>query len=260
MLVRVFRHDVRVWDIKTAKCIFRTTLGHAIISLSFHPHYELIAMTCGNALYLWNYREQPDPIREWEHEGMLHCVHFPPSGDSIIIGAENKEGRSTANNRKTFKLLLYHFKYEVAVVPKRSRREMNTFAMINPIVILARALLYSDGGMDVSRCGEYLCACAELDEDERGDERGNYVSKAAGGQGEAGAPAVAPLMGSRIKSRRSYAIVVSLRDMKGGFKTLQEGRAQGCLVSARLMHHILFNSSFIFPCLVHILPCHEVIF
>lgn len=236
--------------------MFRTTLGHAIISLSFHPHYELIAMTCGNALYLWNYREQPDPIREWEHDGMLHCVHFPPSGDSIIIGAENKEGRSTANNRKTFKLLLYHFKYEVAVVPKKSRREMNTFAMINPIVILDRALLYSDGGMDVSKCGEYLCACAELDEEDSGDQRVNYVSTAAGGQAEAGAPAVAPVIVIRVKSRRSYAVVVSLREMKGGFKTLQEGRAQGCLVSARLMHHILFNSSIHSHVLFMLWPCH----
>ncbi|KAL7473692.1 hypothetical protein ACHAXS_014166, partial [Conticribra weissflogii] len=117
-------------------CLYMIRLNHAIISLSFHPSGEILAIASGNTLHLWDYDEEKRKKREsgmsdnrdasdhgnltnndrtvapspasrvsnangqqpifprgrtmdFRHETALRCVHFPPGGDSLIVGGVN---------------------------------------------------------------------------------------------------------------------------------------------------------------------------
>ena len=54
--------EVRVWDISGAQgvCCKNAQFDRAIISLSFHPSGELLAVAAGTAVYLWAWRDS-DP-------------------------------------------------------------------------------------------------------------------------------------------------------------------------------------------------------
>eukprot|EP00586_Coscinodiscus_wailesii_P013466 CAMPEP_0172511490 /NCGR_PEP_ID=MMETSP1066-20121228/236873_1 /TAXON_ID=671091 /ORGANISM="Coscinodiscus wailesii, Strain CCMP2513" /LENGTH=674 /DNA_ID=CAMNT_0013290889 /DNA_START=168 /DNA_END=2189 /DNA_ORIENTATION=+ len=83
----------------------------------------------------------------------LRCVHFPPGGNTIIVGNVNPpiEG----GGGMSFSLKLYDFDMHSCVTGLKP-------AIANPRTFIHRALLYNDGGFDVSPCGNFLCACAEF--------------------------------------------------------------------------------------------------
>lgn len=46
---------VRVWNAATGQCLHTATLEAAIISLSFHPSGNVLAIASGQFVYLWDY-------------------------------------------------------------------------------------------------------------------------------------------------------------------------------------------------------------
>lgn len=48
--------QVRFWDIETGRCLYVSTLRHAIISISFHPTGDILAIASGTCVYTWDYQ------------------------------------------------------------------------------------------------------------------------------------------------------------------------------------------------------------
>lgn len=44
------------WDIETGRCLYVSTLRHAIISISFHPSGDILAIASGTCVYTWDYQ------------------------------------------------------------------------------------------------------------------------------------------------------------------------------------------------------------
>jgi activating molecule in BECN1-regulated autophagy protein 1 len=102
-------HQVRLWHWPDKVCLQMIRLEFAIISLSFHPTGSLLAVANGTRLHFWGYNQKlnaatdtatdrtgPSAARnsrgiltEVDQRHMLRCVHFPPEGNSIIIGGVN---------------------------------------------------------------------------------------------------------------------------------------------------------------------------
>jgi len=192
-------------------CLKMIRLRNSIISLSFHPTGSILAVACGHTLHLWVYDNEAqskskykqnqalisDSRRsasngqqnEGENNGQengqtvlhqiryannLRCVHFPPGGDTIIIGGVNPNTEGTNNNETSYSLLLLDFDLDVALMsptefnyfqstdPEDRRPKPSVEVLKNYRTFLPRALLYNDGGFDVSADGKRLCGCADL--------------------------------------------------------------------------------------------------
>ena len=113
-------------------------LEFAIISLAFHPTGHLLAIANGTRLHFWGVGKNVDRangnnlnsttensnnnnnntllLLEMDHRHMLRCVHFPPGGDTLIIGGVNQENdprrRRPGSNGMSFYLRLWDFDLE----------------------------------------------------------------------------------------------------------------------------------------------------
>ncbi|CAM9335180.1 unnamed protein product [Ectocarpus fasciculatus] len=190
--------EVRVWNASTGRCLHSVTLEAAIISLSFHPSGRMLAIASSLYVYLWDYNSKARPFIAWAHSHTLRCVRFTPGGGGIIVGAANSSSSSSAPSSQqsqgdssaaagggtrggaaatataaaaaaaaispsrpaevSFLLQVWDFSLEAALVEDVSA------AMTRERVLLSRALLYNDGGFDVSEDGLWLCTIAELRE------------------------------------------------------------------------------------------------
>jgi len=166
-------YQVRFWDTENGVCLKMVRLFNAIISLSFHPRGRLLSIACGNAMYLWDYMNRDSPHAEWAHEHTLRCVCFLPSGNKIIVGGlirRQNSGGHPNDNRDTFGLKLWDFDFDAACSMIEGPGSLDVTegeaiaqrVMTNSRRFLNHALLYNDGGFDVSPCGKHLIACSEL--------------------------------------------------------------------------------------------------
>jgi activator-of-BECN1-regulated-autophagy protein 1 len=152
-------HQVRIWNWQTKQCLQMIRLEFAIISLSFHPTGHVLAIANGTRLHflsLTNNRNletltNPDVslsreqtqhkqqqqqqqllqqqrgfLTEVEQRHMLRCVHFPPNGNTIIVGGVNPNGAGSGNGHRrggisgggmSFYLRLWDFDLQAAVRP-----------------------------------------------------------------------------------------------------------------------------------------------
>jgi len=189
-------------------------LDCAIISLSFHPTGSILAVASGQTLHLWNYDTGPQEDRstqsnngtedtrrtrvkeltrkgrrtELRYDHNLRCVHFPPGGDTIIVGGANPplpaaptaDGPGSRGGDNSYSLKLWDFDLEAALNPQLYLSQQDQYnrqqatsgidqlpthrrdTLSNSRTFLHRALLYNDGGFDVSPDGKLLCGCAEF--------------------------------------------------------------------------------------------------
>ncbi|KAG7351546.1 WD40 repeat-containing protein [Nitzschia inconspicua] len=116
-------------------------------------------------------------LTEVEQRHMLRCVHFLPNGKSVIVGGVNPNHHhhqqqqhlrrgGMSGGGMSFYLRLWDFDVQAALTPNQVPTMANTTglrrrAISNPRTFVPRALLYNDGGFDVSPDGLTLCACAE---------------------------------------------------------------------------------------------------
>jgi activator-of-BECN1-regulated-autophagy protein 1 len=131
--------QVRVWDWKRPACLHMLRLDYAIISLSFHPSGHILAVASGSRMHFWDYNNHGNrtdtngattngAITEVEQRSMLRCVHFPPDGNSIIVGGMNpNQDESRRNSRGrggmsgggiSFYLRLWDFDLDSALHPE----------------------------------------------------------------------------------------------------------------------------------------------
>lgn len=213
-------YQVRIWNWKERACLQMVRLEFAIISISFHPTANILAIANGSRLHFWGIKEQAQTplsspagtrtaqpidrsslLTEFDQRHMLRCVHFPPGGRSIIIGGVNTINEDPRRRNRggigggglSFYLRMWDFDPDVALqgsgalsvmagiaIPKRAIgnvsirnqvmgsnlevRQLNLLLLFTfqPRLFVPRALLYNDGGFDVSPDGKTLCACAEL--------------------------------------------------------------------------------------------------
>ena len=137
-------HQVRVWNWVSKQCLQMVRLEYAIISLSFHPSGQLLAVANGTRLHFWGVddyedgntsnntsegqittpptqqRQQPTRsqlLTEMDQRHMLRCVHFPPNGRSIIIGGVNPyndDASARRRNRPTMSFYLRLWDFELS--------------------------------------------------------------------------------------------------------------------------------------------------
>jgi hypothetical protein len=115
-------------------------LDHAIISLSFHPSGHVLAIASGSRLHFWDYNNfagrqdehgnvnnsTRGALTEVEQRHMLRCVHFPPNGNTLIVGGTNpqtdeqrRRGRSgMSGGGMTFYLRLWDFDLNATLHPE----------------------------------------------------------------------------------------------------------------------------------------------
>lgn len=114
-------HQVRVWNWKRKVCLQMVRLEFAIISLAFHPSGDVLAIANGTKLHFWGLNAPSSRLVESDQKHMLRCVHFPPGGDTIIIGGANpmqddpRRRRSGNSNGLSFYLRLWDFDMERAL-------------------------------------------------------------------------------------------------------------------------------------------------
>eukprot|EP00980_Cylindrotheca_fusiformis_P014008 scaffold3658_cov75-Cylindrotheca_fusiformis.AAC.1 len=256
-------HQVRIWNWKQNTCLSMIRLDCAIISISFHPTGNVLAIANGQKLHFWGLinllsstkdndddddnnhdvdhhdptknnrnhqqhqqhlyqrrsnnnnnigeRQQQqgirrqgttststgvggsvnEPMTEVNQRHMLRCVHFPPGGTTIIVGGVNVDQQQNNNNNRgttsrrggisgggmSFYLRLWDFDLDATLNPTNTTTTTNAMstmthenglspamrrrAISNPRTFVPRALLYNDGGFDVSPDGKTICACAE---------------------------------------------------------------------------------------------------
>lgn len=149
-------HQVRIWNWKTKVQLQMTRLESAIISLSFHPSGKVLAIANGTRLHFWGvddaHTRRQDKLHETDQRHMLRCVHFPPSGDALIIGGVNPmpddPRRRRSNTGMSFYLRWWDFDLEKAM---ETQSESNS-----PNVSLARRSISNVRVLFIYLCKE-LC-------------------------------------------------------------------------------------------------------
>jgi len=178
-----------------AICLYFIRLQFAIISLSFHPFVDLLVIASGQSLHLWDFtqmgavtrvnksrsstpttsnragstnnaataRNSYQQVVEWKHPEALRCVNFTPDGKSFIIGGVNPQLPEDEPLGATFSLRLWDFNVADALPSSSNNGHLDMErASSNPRVFVSRALLYNDGGFDLSPCGKFLVCCADI--------------------------------------------------------------------------------------------------
>ncbi len=201
--------NVRIWDIGREQTIHLIVVENAIISMSFHPFENLLALVVVNQCMFWKYEKDEKAIvnkcdaasqnRSVEsterNPPVMRCVMFTRDGKYIVIGETNgpvKNFVSSADSSNLTAIRLVLYEYVPEVVALRPPGEWS-LACVNPRVITETALLYNCGGVDFSPCSTKLVACIvddRLDEDgtrdqgvvrsHRRDVRGGKTAKSAG--------------------------------------------------------------------------------
>ena len=155
-------HQVRIWNWPKAVCLQMVRLDYAIISISFHPKAHLLAIANGTRLHFWglepleedvntnvnnnhvpmNDEEAPPPaapsttrLTEIDQRHMLRCVHFPPDGQTIIVGGVNPSNEdprrraralgSGGGGSMSFYLRLWDFDSTMALQTQSLRRAIS---------------------------------------------------------------------------------------------------------------------------------------
>jgi activator-of-BECN1-regulated-autophagy protein 1 len=135
--------QVRVWNWNDGICLKMIRLDHAIISLSFHPSGHVLAIASGSRLHFWDYAnyagadgnaDSRGALTEVEQRHMLRCVHFPPNGNTLIVGGSNpptdeqrRRRTGMTSNGMSFYLRLWDFDLIAALHPEeRDARDVLT--------------------------------------------------------------------------------------------------------------------------------------
>ncbi|KAG7398512.1 hypothetical protein PHYBOEH_010969 [Phytophthora boehmeriae] len=138
--------QVRFWDIETGRCLYVSTLRHAIISISFHPSGDILAIASGTCVYTWDYQHTCPRIAMFSYQ-TLRSVTFLPDPSKIMVGEANEryvrpQGQAPPSDL-TVTLTMWDFDPSWALSPEPL---LTKKAMNNSRVILSHALIYNDAG------------------------------------------------------------------------------------------------------------------
>lgn len=164
-------NDCRIWNISEQRCIRKHHFRASISCVSFSPDGDLLAVTSGRSLLLWDYmsdtRDTSRHTLDWEantqglglpHEILdgnnpFHMVDFHPSGHMFMTGEKNRYPNSgfapgvQEDQQFTLRLEIHRF----------DRRVLRKYS--DPVLVVPRAVAYNDAGIHFSPCGTMLAAC-----------------------------------------------------------------------------------------------------
>jgi len=144
-----------LWDAEKQVAVRQATLPHPVISLSFHPTAGKLAAAAGTMLYLWDFENDLEPKVILQTKVSLRCVRFIDSG-RLIVGVRSRAttaGITTYIRAARAQLLLYSFNEAAIAVGS---------TLTDPVVVVRRALLYNDAGLDVTSDNSAVLTCAEF--------------------------------------------------------------------------------------------------
>jgi WD40 repeat protein len=221
---------VKVWDVENETCLVNIIVDSAIISMSFHPFSNIIALVVVDKCVLWRYETDEQAValtcgspRNGSRSGqipVMRCVMFTHDGTRLVVGETNGPvsefvSSAVADNLTAIRLVLYD--YNQAIVDASIHTEWAS-AFTNPRTITETALLYNCGGIDFSPCSTKLVACI-VDNRSTGDEddsssKDRKVERKQGG--EVAPPEKLELPAAFLKKRssnrrRTGGIIASLR-------------------------------------------------
>jgi len=162
--------ELRLWDTITKVHKTRTTLPHPVISLSFHPNGRQLAAAAGTMLYLWDFTTTNEPQVILNTAVSLRCVRFLDNG-RLLVGVRSRTNTTGVTNyirAARAQLLLYNFDEE---------KVKGGAHLSNPTVVVRRALLYNDAGLDV--VGDTVLTCAEFWENKQNSGGGSAARQGA---------------------------------------------------------------------------------
>jgi len=180
---------VRLWHVDSGCCIGMQSFDHVVSCVSFHSTGQVLAVTAGKHISLWHWKAdsaqslvsdevkalldaQAEAVAGVSEKGVLleggqpqRCVAFKrsASNEMLFVAETNAETPPRDVNIEphtappfTVQLRMWRLPAEVsALVP-------NACTVANAQLTVARSVMYSDAGFDVSACGRYLALC-ELD-------------------------------------------------------------------------------------------------
>lgn len=172
--------QVFIWDIKQEQIRWRVFQERPIISLAFHPTGDVLGIASGKNLYMWRYTIEPHADIAMTVETSLRAVVFPSKGTSIIVGianATNEVPVELANQdeptsmKQTMQIVefpitsLLYEDGEAQLLATRTQRwrqavkDQQLLYQQQRSVIVKHAILYNDGGMDISSNGNRFICC-----------------------------------------------------------------------------------------------------
>jgi hypothetical protein len=175
---------VRIWNIEEYREVNMIRLDSSIISLSFHPQGQFIAIVSGAKLELWDWTHQTrggnrPQVPAIQHTRNFRAVLFHPKGE-ILFAAAPEAPRNTGDSITYCCLygiplqswLAYSALSSTSSTSTNNNSNSNSsatslqddlfFRLPSHMVILPQIHLYSDGGLDISPDGQYLATCARL--------------------------------------------------------------------------------------------------
>lgn len=140
--------QVRIWDILANNCIRCLNYGVPVITISFHPSGEYLAVASGSILNIWDCKN--DVTSKTVHHGRtIRALMFHPSGKFLFIAAPS----GPRIDQLQFVQLFYCSFF--TLLRDDCPEELTQFP-----VLIRNIHCYSDGGIDISRDGRHLVTCA----------------------------------------------------------------------------------------------------
>lgn len=171
--------QVMVWSISENICLSKIRLEFSIISISFHPDGDYIAIASGTKLELWDWTKRKETSRGGynlapstaappiTHVRNIRAVIFHPSGDYLFAAAPDAPRQS---NESVTYCGLYAIKISHWLQMNSSARsstmvledEHSQLRLTSHTLVLPQIHLYSDGGLDITKDGDHIITCSRL--------------------------------------------------------------------------------------------------
>ena len=169
--------EVYVWDVKKEQVRWRVTQDRPIISLAFHPEGEVLGIASGKVFYMWRYTMDQHADTAITVETSLRAVMFPSNGRTVIVGIANPPNEvpvelAGQEEEPSMKQTMQIVEFPVTnlMMPgvplgtrtQRWRSAVNEQTLVDESsgkIIVKHAVLYNDGGMDISSNGNRFVCC-----------------------------------------------------------------------------------------------------
>ena len=164
------------------RCLRTVELCKEIISIAFHPTINgILAIASGRGLYIWHFNNGPTtahPVCVLKRGHTLRCVNFTPCGNYLVTGETNPALSQMPLNQTrpdlTVKLTLWRVDCGAlhSATLAAATSGMADISDASPTLVretgtlINHAVLYNDGGLDLSPCGQYIAACQYVEVDD----------------------------------------------------------------------------------------------
>lgn len=168
-----------VWSISENICLSKIRLEFSIISISFHPDGDYIAIASGTKLELWDWTKRKDTSRGGynlapstaappiTHVRNIRAVIFHPSGDYLFAAAPDapRQSNESVTYCGLYAINISHWLQMNSSTPSSTMAledEHSQLRLTSHTLVLPQIHLYSDGGLDITKDGDHIITCSRL--------------------------------------------------------------------------------------------------